>query len=136
MFRDSVAATRALLLSKTPAALTPYSLTTALKTATPDDAGFDSGKLDTATSFTTPHSHTQGILVLRGGYVIAEHYIAPFTADTRHESYSMAKSFTSGLVGISIDSKALRRRPHAPLHLLSRFVEVRRSERRSRTYHD
>ena len=100
--------------SKTPAALTPYSLSSALQTATPDDAGFDSAKLDAATSFATAHSHTQGILVLRGGYVVAEHYIAPFTADTRHESYSMAKSFSSALVGIAID-QSLFADVHTPL---------------------
>lgn len=87
--------------------LEPYFPTTEFRTATPDEAGFDAQKFDAALSFSTAHSHTQGLLVLRHGYIVTEQYAAGFTADTRHESYSMAKSFTSALVGIAIEAKLL-----------------------------
>jgi len=93
--------------SKAPAGLAPYSLTTDIKSVTPQEAGFDAAKLDAAIAFATAHSHTQGIAVLRAGYLVAEQYTAPFAQDTRHESYSMAKSFSSALVGIAIDQRML-----------------------------
>jgi CubicO group peptidase (beta-lactamase class C family) len=42
------------------------------------------------------------VFVVRHGYVALEKYFAGFTASSRHESYSMAKSFSSALVGIAI----------------------------------
>jgi len=85
-----------------PGSLEPYFPTTEFRTATPAEAGMDPAKLDLALTFAPQHSNTQGILVLRHGYVVGERYVAPFTATTRHESYSVAKSFSSALVGIAI----------------------------------
>jgi CubicO group peptidase (beta-lactamase class C family) len=67
----------------------------------------DAQKLAAALALTGDHNQTQAIVVLRHGYVVGETYAAGFSADTRHESYSMAKSVTSALVGIAIDQKLL-----------------------------
>jgi CubicO group peptidase (beta-lactamase class C family) len=72
------------------------------KSRAPEELGFDAAKLARAVEFKTRYSNTQALLVIRHGYVAYEKYFAPFTASTQHESYSMAKSFTSGLVGIAI----------------------------------
>jgi CubicO group peptidase (beta-lactamase class C family) len=88
-------------------ALEPYFPTTEFRTASPVEAGFDQQKFDAALAFTTPQSRTQALMVLRHGYVVTEQYTAGFTATSRHESYSMAKSFSSALVGIAIDAKLL-----------------------------
>jgi CubicO group peptidase (beta-lactamase class C family) len=72
-------------------------------TATPAEAGFDGVRLEQALSFSLPASRTEGVVVVRNGYLVAERYFGSFTASTRHESYSVAKSFTSLLVGIAID---------------------------------
>jgi CubicO group peptidase (beta-lactamase class C family) len=40
---------------------------------------------------------------VRHGYLAAEAYVGGFSASMRHESYSMAKSFASALVGIAIE---------------------------------
>jgi CubicO group peptidase (beta-lactamase class C family) len=91
----------------TRASLETYFPTTDFRTADPADAGMDPDKLTAALNVDGPHNHTQAIVVLRHGYIVAETYAAGFTADTRHESYSMAKSFSSALVGIAIDQKLL-----------------------------
>jgi CubicO group peptidase (beta-lactamase class C family) len=82
--------------------LAPYFPTTEFRTAMPAEAGFDATKLAAAVALAPTHSHTQGLIVLRHGYVVAERYVAPFTATTLHESASVAKSFSSALVGIAI----------------------------------
>ncbi|HEY6559740.1 MAG TPA: serine hydrolase [Polyangiaceae bacterium] len=86
-----------------PAALAPYAVSGGFRTAEPAAAGFDPAKLEAALSFTIPQASTKGILVLRRGYVVAERYLVGFTATTRQESYSVAKGFTSALVGIALD---------------------------------
>lgn len=90
-----------------PSSLEPYFPTTDFRTSDPAAAGMDTQKLADAVSFSTAHSNTQAILILRHGYIVSESYFGSFTQDTRHESYSMAKSFTSALVGIAIQSKLL-----------------------------
>ena len=87
--------------------LEPYFPTTEFRTATPTEAGFDQAKFDAAIAFTTPQSNTQALLILRHGYVVREDYFGSFTPTSRHESYSMAKSFSSALVGIAINAKLL-----------------------------
>ena len=89
------------------ASLEPYFPTTDFRTAEPAEAGMDPAKLSAALALTGDHNHTQAIVVLRHGYIVGETYAAGFGADTRHESYSMAKSVTSALVGIAIEQKLL-----------------------------
>lgn len=67
----------------------------------------DPAKLEKALALSGPHNHPQAVVVLRHGYIVGEQYAAGFSADTRHESYSMAKSFASALVGIAIEQKLL-----------------------------
>lgn len=95
------------VVTPAPAALAPYFPTTAFRTATAAEAGMDPAKLQAAIDFETAHSHTQALIVLRGGYVVGERTVPPFAADTRHESYSMAKSFSSALAGIAMNEGVL-----------------------------
>ena len=81
--------------------LAPYWPTQAWKTETPDKLGFDAAKLMAAGDFKTQYSSTQAVLVVRHGYVALEKYTGSSATSTQ-ESYSMAKSFTSGLIGIAI----------------------------------
>ena len=69
--------------------------------------GLDEGALAAAVDLETADSSSQAVLVVRHGYVAAEKYFGGFTAGTRHESYSMAKSFTSALIGIAIEQGLL-----------------------------
>jgi len=49
-----------------------------------------------------PKINTQGIAVIRKGYIVGEDYFDGFTMNSRHESFSVAKSFSSALIGIAI----------------------------------
>ncbi len=82
--------------------LPDYWPTTDWKAKDPSELGFDPAKLAAITAFTTPKLNTQAVLVIRHGYVAYEKYYGAFTQNTRHESYSMAKSVTSGMIGIAL----------------------------------
>jgi CubicO group peptidase (beta-lactamase class C family) len=82
--------------------LPEYWPTAGFKMEAPEKLGFDSAKLNSAVAFDTPYATTQAVIVVRHGYVAAERYFGGTSAATQHESYSMAKSFTSALVGIAI----------------------------------
>jgi CubicO group peptidase (beta-lactamase class C family) len=84
------------------AGLPPYWPTAGWRKEDPEKLGFDAAKLAAAVAFTAPNASTQAVLVVRHGYVAAEVYSRGFSASMQHESYSMAKSFSSGLVGIAL----------------------------------
>jgi CubicO group peptidase (beta-lactamase class C family) len=84
------------------AGLPAYWPTAEWKTETPEKLGFDAAKLMAAADFKTQYSNTQAVFVVRHGYVALEKYSAGFSATATHESYSMAKSFASGLIGIAL----------------------------------
>lgn len=48
------------------------------------------------------------LMIVRHGHVVAEGWWAPYDAQTRHELYSLSKSFTSTAVGIAISEGKLR----------------------------
>jgi CubicO group peptidase (beta-lactamase class C family) len=98
---------RAYVQQDPPATLEPYFPTTTFKTVTPAEAGMDAAKLTAALQFAPQHTRTQGIAVFRNGHIVGERYVAPFTQETRHESYSVAKGFSSALVGIAIRDKLI-----------------------------
>ena len=73
------------------------------KAKDPSELGFDSQKLASAVDFRgNAKLNTQAVLVIRHGYIAHEKYYGTFTQNTRHESYSMAKSVTSGMIGIAL----------------------------------
>lgn len=90
-----------------------YWPTNGWKTCSPEAVGMDSQKLAQAMEYAaTPEFNTQGILVIKNGYIVSEAYFPEnnyghFDKDTEHNSYSMAKSVTSALVGIAIDKGIL-----------------------------
>jgi CubicO group peptidase (beta-lactamase class C family) len=46
--------------------------------------------------------HLHSLMLVRHGHVVAEGWWAPYDAGTRHELYSLSKSFTSTAVGLAI----------------------------------
>lgn len=71
---------------------------------TPEDVGMDSTVLEGARTYAfTEGRYTQGVVVVRRGTIVAEWYDPRRDASSRGASWSMAKSFTSALVGIAID---------------------------------
>lgn len=74
------------------------------RTCRPEEVGMNSGKLIKVYEYAAnPDINTQGIAVIRKGYIVGENYFDDFKMDSRHESFSVAKSFASALIGIAID---------------------------------
>lgn len=72
--------------------------------ASPEDMGMSSSKLEEARAYAMrPDHETQSVVVVRGGAIVGEWFAEGADADSWATSWSMAKSFTSALVGIAID---------------------------------
>jgi CubicO group peptidase (beta-lactamase class C family) len=75
----------------------------------PEAAGMNSDKLRRAIEYAaTPVFNTEGLIIIRKGHIIGEAYFGDFKINSRHASHSMAKSFTSALVGIAIDKGLIK----------------------------
>jgi CubicO group peptidase (beta-lactamase class C family) len=72
--------------------------------STPAEQGMDAATLEGARAYAfQPGKNTQGVVVTRHGVLVAEWYEDGRDATSYGASWSMAKSFTSALVGIAID---------------------------------
>ena len=49
------------------------------------------------------HLNLHSLLVIRNGYLVSETYFGSHQQDTRHETYSVTKSFVATLIGMAID---------------------------------
>lgn len=67
----------------------------------PESFDFGGERMNTAEFL--EYTYTTGLMVLPNDQVVFEEYYLGETPDTRHISWSVAKSFTSALVGIAID---------------------------------
>jgi CubicO group peptidase (beta-lactamase class C family) len=99
----AIATTTPHAIGPAAAGLPEYFPTDGWQSMAPDALGLDPTKLDTAINYSTASSNTQAVMVIRHGYVAAEEYFGGTSASTRHQSYSMAKSFSSALIGIAIE---------------------------------
>lgn len=71
---------------------------------TPEEMGMDSAELEKARQYAfQPEMNTQGIVIIRGGALVAEWYADGKDENSWAASWSMAKSFASALIGIAID---------------------------------
>ena len=70
---------------------------------TPESHGIDPGLLDAARAYAfTPGRNTQGLVVVHEGAIVGEWYADGEGPDSWAASWSVAKSFTSALIGIAI----------------------------------
>ena len=70
----------------------------------PEAEGMDGATLFKAKAYAFQEDrHTQGVVVTRGGHLVAEWYAPGEGPQSWSASWSMAKSFASALVGIAID---------------------------------
>jgi CubicO group peptidase (beta-lactamase class C family) len=75
----------------------------------PESVGLNSEKLFQAIEYAaTPAFNTEGLVFIRKGYIVGEAYFGNFKVDSTHVSNSMAKSFTSTLIGITIDKGLIK----------------------------
>ena len=78
------------------------------RTARPEEVGMNSEKLVKAMEYAAnPRYKTDGVVIIKNGYIVAEAYFGSFRRESKHVSHSMAKSFTSALIGIAIDQKLI-----------------------------
>ncbi len=74
------------------------------KYCSPEQVGANSKLLTEAHIYISNQNFaTDGYLIIKDGYIIAEDYFGDFTSEKKHVSYSIAKSFTSAVIGIAID---------------------------------
>ncbi len=71
------------------------------ETSTPADEGMDASRLDDIDPYCVEHG-CRAVVVLRHGRIVWERYWGGWTAVSTDNSWSMAKSVTSALVGIAI----------------------------------
>jgi len=70
----------------------------------PEEQGMDGPTLEGARSYAfADGKHTQGVVIVRGGALVAEWYADGSGPESWATSWSVAKSFTSVLIGIAID---------------------------------
>lgn len=74
-----------------------------LPRSTPEDQGIASPAiLEFVTAADTQLDAMHSFMLVRHGHVVAEGWWAPYSAEVRHELYSLSKSFTSTAVGLAI----------------------------------
>ena len=76
-------------------------------TMTPEAAGMDPTRLAAAVKFALSQN-TKGVLVLRGGKIVAESYADGWDKDKARSIASATKSMTAMLVGMALDDKKLK----------------------------
>jgi len=70
----------------------------------PDEMGMDSEVVEAAFEYAfRPEHHTQALIVIRGGAIVAERYGEGADEGSYAASWGVARSFTSALIGIAID---------------------------------
>jgi CubicO group peptidase (beta-lactamase class C family) len=73
------------------------------RTCRPEEVGMDSRALYSAYEYAARSDFmTEGVAVVRRGYVVAEEYFRGYGPTTRFSSFSVAKSFLSAVVGVAI----------------------------------
>lgn len=78
------------------------------RSATPESQGMDPGLIAQAlAAVQSERIGLHSLLVIRHGYIVSETYFQGQTAATRHELYSVTKSFTGTLVGIAVQQNLL-----------------------------
>lgn len=85
-----------------------YWPTTEWRSCRPEEVGMDSKKLLQVYDYVADSEmFTRGIVIIRKGYIVGETYFDGDSQFTRFESYSMAKSFMSAVIGIALDQEIL-----------------------------
>ncbi len=81
-----------------------YWPTAGWRSCSPESVGMDSERLKQVYDYVAnPAVNSEGIVIVKDGYLVAEAYFGSFNRNQRHASYSIAKSFISSLIGIAIN---------------------------------
>lgn len=77
------------------------------ETRTPKDAGMDAAAIDDAVKYAEGCNST-GLVIVRGGRLVAEHYWQKWTQETAQPIFSSSKSVTATLVGMAIEDGLIK----------------------------
>jgi CubicO group peptidase (beta-lactamase class C family) len=95
------------------AAAGPYWPTQAWRISTPREQGMDSARLvQMLAAIQQQHLNLHSLLIIRNGYLVNETYFGSYQQNTKHELYSVTKSFVSTLIGIALDKANIDRTDH------------------------
>jgi CubicO group peptidase (beta-lactamase class C family) len=102
--------------------------------ATPEDHGMDPESLEAARTYAFGDGmNTQGVVVVHDGEIVAEWYADGADDESWAASWSVAKSFTSALIGIAIEDGLI---PGVDEPMTTWFPEWEGSEREAMTLGD
>jgi CubicO group peptidase (beta-lactamase class C family) len=91
----------------TPASIATANIewpTTGWNTSTPEAQGMDAQKLaEMLKAIKDENLNLHSLLIFRHGYLVSENYFGSYDANTRHQLYSVTKSFIATLIGIALD---------------------------------
>lgn len=79
----------------------------AWETRAPKEAGLEAAAVEDALNYAATHNST-GLLILRGGRIVAEQYWQGWTPQTAQPIYSSSKSITATLIGMAIEEGKLK----------------------------
>jgi len=93
----------------TPEQVSPptYWPTQGWRTSTPEEQGFDSGKLAEGLQ-AMRGSGLDSLLIIRNGYVVLDAYFYPYDHTIPHKLASVTKSVMTTLIGIAVDQGRIR----------------------------
>ena len=89
------------------------------------DLNIDQGKVDRLFDLSFEDDATQGVVLIKDGYLIGERYADGFDSSSFGTSWSMAKSFYASLIGISIDRGEIKSLDDKVSDYLSYFNDER-----------
>ncbi len=95
--------------SHAPHAIADYYPTSGWRTSTPEEQGFDSGKLSQMLKeLRQGDTGVNSVLIIRNGFLVMDAYFEPYNGSFPHKLASVTKSVTATLIGIAIDQGKLR----------------------------
>jgi CubicO group peptidase (beta-lactamase class C family) len=77
------------------------------ETRAPKEVGLDAAGIEDALNYAAAHNST-GLLILRGGRIVAERYWQGWTPQTAQPIFSSSKSITATLIGMAIEEGKLK----------------------------
>ena len=85
-----------------------YFPTNGWRSSKPENVGLSSEKLKHVYDYVADNKfNTNGLLIVKDGYIVFESYFNGHSSTSLHASYSIAKSFTSAAIGIAIDKSII-----------------------------
>lgn len=90
--------------------------------AAPKSQGMRSTALDSAAALAAQLGFVDGLLVIRNGFLVAEHYFNGYNAAKAHNVMSVSKSFLSAMTGIALDQGFLDSLEHKMLDYFPEYT--------------